>query len=111
MSAGNSSKRQACIFRTRAKTHRVAVFSLADICPQNPQACCGLYNSVRNEVGSRSQARWSSLEESRMTYCRSTLLAALSFSAVLSAALAQVLHAPPSNTQLASPQIERKVDA
>src|SRR5271169_6683855 len=46
-----------------------------------------------------------------MTYCRSTLFAALSFSVVLSPALAQVSHVPPSNTQLASPQIERKVDA
>ena len=46
-----------------------------------------------------------------MTYCRSTLLAALSFSVVLSPALAQVSHVPPSNPQLASPQIERKVDA
>jgi beta-glucosidase len=46
-----------------------------------------------------------------MTYCRSTLFAALSFSVVLSPALAQVSHVPPSNTQLAGPQIERKVDA
>ena len=46
-----------------------------------------------------------------MTHCRSTLLAALSFSIVLCPALAQVAHVPPSNTQLASPQIERKVDA
>ena len=46
-----------------------------------------------------------------MTYCRSSLFAALSFSVVLSPALAQVSHVPPSNTQLASPQIERKVDA
>src|ERR1700691_6125070 len=46
-----------------------------------------------------------------MTYFRSTLLAALTFSAVPSPALAQVSHVPPSNTQLASPQIERKVDA
>ena len=46
-----------------------------------------------------------------MTYCRSTLFAALSFSVVLSPALAQVSHVPPSNRQLASPQIERKVDA
>jgi beta-glucosidase len=46
-----------------------------------------------------------------MTYCRFTLFAALSFSVVLSPALAQVSHVPPSNTQLASPQIERKVDA
>ncbi len=46
-----------------------------------------------------------------MTSFRSTLFAALSFSAGLSPALAQVPHVPPSNTQLASPQIERKVDA
>src|ERR1700721_4462035 len=46
-----------------------------------------------------------------MTSSRSTLFAALSFGAVLSPALAQVSHVPPSNTQLASPQIERKVDA
>src|SRR6202522_3199833 len=46
-----------------------------------------------------------------MTNCRSTLLIALSFSAVLSPAFAQVSHVPPSNPQLVSPQIERKVDA
>src|ERR1700677_3022921 len=46
-----------------------------------------------------------------MTYFRSTLFAALSFSVVLSPALAQVSHVPPSNRQLASPEIERKVDA
>ena len=46
-----------------------------------------------------------------MTNCRSTLFATLSFSVVLSPALAQVSQVPPSNTQLASPQIERKVDA
>src|SRR5580704_16416791 len=46
-----------------------------------------------------------------MTYCRSTLFAALSLSVVLSPALAQVSHVPPSNTQLANPQIERKVEA
>src|ERR1700689_5371067 len=46
-----------------------------------------------------------------MTYFRSTLLPALTFSAVFSPALAQVSHVPPSNMQLASPQIERKVDA
>ena len=45
-----------------------------------------------------------------MTYCRSTLLAGLSF-VVLSPALAQVSHVAPSNAQLAGPQIERKVDA
>ena len=46
-----------------------------------------------------------------MTYSRSTLFAALSFSVVLSPALAQGAHVPPSNPQLTSPQIERKVDA
>src|ERR1700735_777778 len=46
-----------------------------------------------------------------MTYFRSPLLAAITFSAVLSPALAQVSHVAPSNAQLASPQIERKVDA
>jgi beta-glucosidase len=46
-----------------------------------------------------------------MTYSRSTLFAALSFSVVLSPALAQRPHVPPSNTQLAGQQIERKVDA
>src|ERR1700743_1781914 len=44
-----------------------------------------------------------------MTYFRSTLFAALSL--LLSPALAQVSHVAPSNTQLAGPQIERKVDA
>ena len=46
-----------------------------------------------------------------MTNCRSTLLAALFFSVVLSPALAQTAHVPPSNPQLANPQIERKIDA
>jgi beta-glucosidase len=46
-----------------------------------------------------------------MTNCRSTLLAALFFSVVLSPALAQTSHVPPSNPQLANPQIERKIDA
>jgi beta-glucosidase len=46
-----------------------------------------------------------------MTNCRSTLFAALSCSVVLTPALAQVSHVPPSNPQLVSPQIERKVDA
>ena len=46
-----------------------------------------------------------------MTNCRSTLFAALSFSVALCPALAQVSHVPPSNLQLANPQIERKVDA
>jgi len=45
-----------------------------------------------------------------MTYCRSTLLAGLSLF-VLSPVFGQVSHAAPSNAQLASPQIERKVDA
>jgi beta-glucosidase len=44
-----------------------------------------------------------------MNYCRFVLFAALSF--CLSPAPAQVAHASPSNTQLATPQIERKVDA
>src|SRR3984885_15129331 len=44
-----------------------------------------------------------------MTYFRSTLFAALSL--LLSPALAQVSHVAPSNAQLASPQIEKKVDA
>jgi beta-glucosidase len=46
-----------------------------------------------------------------MTNCRSILLAGLFFSVVLSTALAQTSHVPPSNPQLANPQIERKVDA
>jgi beta-glucosidase len=46
-----------------------------------------------------------------MTYCRSTLFAALSFSVLLSPAPAQVSHVRPSNGQLANPQVERKVDA
>src|ERR1700729_3396915 len=46
-----------------------------------------------------------------MTYYRPTLFAALSFSVVLAPALAQVSHVPPSNPQLANPQIEQKVDA
>src|ERR1700729_453988 len=46
-----------------------------------------------------------------MTYYRPTLFAALSFTVAVSPAFAQVSHVPPSNTQLASPQIERKVDA
>jgi beta-glucosidase len=46
-----------------------------------------------------------------MTHCRSTLLAAVSFSLLLSPALAQMSRVPPSNPQLASPQIERRVDA
>ena len=37
-----------------------------------------------------------------MTNCRSTLFAALSFSVVLSPALAQVSHVAPSNLQFAS---------
>jgi beta-glucosidase len=43
-----------------------------------------------------------------MTNCRSILFAALSFSVVLTPALAQV---SPSNPQLVNPQIEHKVDA
>src|ERR1700749_1900779 len=46
-----------------------------------------------------------------MTNCRPTLFAALSFWITLSPALAQVVHVPASNSQLANPQIERKVDA
>jgi len=46
-----------------------------------------------------------------MTNRRSILLAALFFSVVLSPSLAQVSRVPPSNPQLAGPQIERKVDA
>ena len=45
-----------------------------------------------------------------MTYSRSTLFAALSFSVVLCPALAQVSHVPPSNPQLADRKIERRVD-
>ena len=44
-----------------------------------------------------------------MTYFRSTLFAALSL--LLFPALAQVSHVAPSNAQLASPQMEKKVDA
>src|ERR1700743_2940528 len=46
-----------------------------------------------------------------MTYRRSTFLAAISFTVVLSVAHAQETRVPPSNPQLASPEIERKVDA
>src|SRR5580698_7080481 len=46
-----------------------------------------------------------------MTYCRSTLLAGLSFCFAFAPALGQVTHVAPSNAQLVSPQIERKVDA
>jgi beta-glucosidase len=46
-----------------------------------------------------------------MNYFRSNILSALSFYLVLSPAAAQLTHVPPSNTQLASPQIERKVEA
>jgi beta-glucosidase len=46
-----------------------------------------------------------------MTYCRSTLLAGLAFCVAFTPAPGQVSHAAPSNAQLASPQIERKVDA
>jgi beta-glucosidase len=49
---------------------------------------------------------------SRMTYSRSIfLLTAFSFGAAFCPGFAQVAHVPPSNLQLASPQIERKVDA
>jgi beta-glucosidase len=44
-----------------------------------------------------------------MTYSRSALLASLCFA--FCPALAQLSHVPPSNPQLASPQIEHKVDA
>ena len=46
-----------------------------------------------------------------MAYYRSTLLAGLSFCFAFCAALAQVSQVAPSNAQLASPEIERKVDA
>ncbi len=46
-----------------------------------------------------------------MTYCRSTLLAGLSFCFAFSLALGQTSHVAPSNAQLANPQIEHKVDA
>src|SRR5271155_5584232 len=46
-----------------------------------------------------------------MTQCRFTLLAGLSLGFVFLPVFAQVSHAAPSNAQLASPQIERKVDA
>jgi beta-glucosidase len=45
-----------------------------------------------------------------MIYCRSTLLAGLSLSFAFSLALAQASHDAPSNPQLASPEIEQKVD-
>src|SRR6202167_3107427 len=45
-----------------------------------------------------------------MTHCRSTLLAGLAFCFAFSPALAQVSHVAPSNAQLASPEIEQKVD-
>jgi beta-glucosidase len=46
-----------------------------------------------------------------MTYCRSALLVPIYFCFAFSPALAQASHAAPSNAQLASPQIEQKVDA
>jgi beta-glucosidase len=46
-----------------------------------------------------------------VTYCRSTLLAGLSLCFAFSTVLAQAPHGAPSNAQLASPQIEQKVDA
>jgi beta-glucosidase len=49
---------------------------------------------------------------SRMTYLRSILiLTAFSLGAAFRPGFAQVAHVPPSNSQLASPEIERKVDA
>jgi beta-glucosidase len=45
-----------------------------------------------------------------MIYCRSTLLAGLSLSFAFSLALAQASHDAPSNPQLASPEIEQKVE-
>jgi beta-glucosidase len=46
-----------------------------------------------------------------MTYCRYTLLVGLCLCFAFFPALAQVSHDAPSNAQLASPQIELKVDA
>ncbi len=46
-----------------------------------------------------------------MAYCRSRLLAALLLCSAFSPAQAQVSPGSPSNAQLASPQIEHKVDA
>jgi beta-glucosidase len=46
-----------------------------------------------------------------MTYCRSTLIAGLTFCTAFSLAVAQVSHVAPSNERLVNPQIERKVDA
>src|SRR3984885_10338995 len=46
-----------------------------------------------------------------MTHCRSVLLAGFSFCLSFCTTLAQMSHAAPSNAQLASPQIEKKVDA
>jgi beta-glucosidase len=46
-----------------------------------------------------------------MTYCRSTLFAALAFCFAFTPAPGQVSHVAPSNAQLASPQIEGKVEA
>jgi beta-glucosidase len=46
-----------------------------------------------------------------VTYCRFTLLVGLSLCFAFSPVLAQASHGAPSNPQLASPQIEQKVDA
>src|SRR5580700_8109721 len=45
-----------------------------------------------------------------MSYCRSTLLAGFSLGCVFSLAFAQASHDAASNAQLASPEIEQKVD-
>jgi beta-glucosidase len=45
-----------------------------------------------------------------MSYCRSTLLVGFSLGFVFSLAFAQASHDPASNAQLASPEIEQKVD-
>ena len=45
-----------------------------------------------------------------MSYCRSTLLVGFSLGFVFSLAFAQVSRDAPSNPQLASPEIEQKVD-
>jgi beta-glucosidase len=46
-----------------------------------------------------------------MTYCRSILLVGLLLCSAFSPALPQASHHAPSNAQLASPEIEQKVDA
>ena len=45
-----------------------------------------------------------------MSYCRSTLLVGFSLGFVFSLAFAQASHDAASNAQLASPEIEQKVD-